>query len=272
MERVRDEPLTIGRFARMCRLSVKQLRHYDELGLLPPDRVDPSTGYRYYAPARARDALTVALLRDLDVPLQVISELLAAGDEERTRLLKAERDRTAARIARDTERLAVLDRLAEGPAPAYEVEVVDDPALRLAVVRGRCDPDEVGARTRECITALLEALGRSAAGWVPPLHGLYPLDLQDGMTIAAGARTDEDVPDTVAMTLPAGPAATTLHTGPYEQLPLAYHALQAWIHEQGLTVRGSAREDYLVAPGEAGPHELLTRLTIPIDPPRQDTP
>ncbi|MEO3783639.1 MerR family transcriptional regulator [Actinocorallia sp. B10E7] len=268
---MRDELLTIGRFARMCRLSVKRLRHYDDLGLLTPDRVDPSTGYRYYAPARVRDALTVALLRDLDVPLQVIAELLAAGDAERTRLLAAERDRLAARIARDTERLAVLDRLAEGPVPAYDVEIVDDPALRLAAVRGRCGADEVGARTRECVIALLEALNRSAAGWTPPMYGLYPLDLEDGMVIAVGARTDKDVPGTVAMTLPAGPAATTLHTGPYEQLPLAYHALHVRLHEQGLTARGRAREDYLVAPGEAEPHELLTRLTIPIDPPPQET-
>ncbi|MGV2918215.1 MerR family DNA-binding transcriptional regulator, partial [Streptomyces alfalfae] len=33
---MQDELLTIGRFARMCRLSIKQLRHYDETGLLAP--------------------------------------------------------------------------------------------------------------------------------------------------------------------------------------------------------------------------------------------
>jgi PPM family protein phosphatase len=31
--------LTIGRFARACRLSIKALRIYDELGLLPPARI-----------------------------------------------------------------------------------------------------------------------------------------------------------------------------------------------------------------------------------------
>jgi DNA-binding transcriptional MerR regulator len=263
---VQDGLLTIGRFARLCRLSVKQLRHYDELGLLRPDRVDPATGYRYYATARVRDALTVALLRDLDVPLPVIAELLAAGDAERVRLLGLERDRLAARIARDTERLAVLERLAEGPVPAYEVELVDEPALRLATVRTRSDAAEVGARIGECLTALFEALGGSTAAWSPPLYGLFPLDLEDGMTIAAGGRADGAVPGTVLGELPAGPAATTLHTGPYEQIPLAYHALFAWIHERGLTARGPAYEHYLVAPGEAEPHELLTRLTIPLDP------
>ncbi|MDQ1012426.1 DNA-binding transcriptional MerR regulator [Streptomyces sp. V4I23] len=46
---MQDGLLTIGRFARLCRLSVKQLRHYDEMGLLAPARVDAGSGYRYYA-------------------------------------------------------------------------------------------------------------------------------------------------------------------------------------------------------------------------------
>lgn len=41
----------IGRFSRLCGLTVKALRHYDEIGLLKPARVDGSTGYRYYSPS-----------------------------------------------------------------------------------------------------------------------------------------------------------------------------------------------------------------------------
>jgi len=47
---------------------VKQLRHYDDTGLLRPVHVERATGYRYYAREQARDALTVALLRDIDIP------------------------------------------------------------------------------------------------------------------------------------------------------------------------------------------------------------
>ena len=39
----------IGEFARLSRLSPKALRLYDELGLLPPARVDVDSGYRWYA-------------------------------------------------------------------------------------------------------------------------------------------------------------------------------------------------------------------------------
>ena len=40
---------SIGEFARLGTVSVRTLRHYDEIGLLRPARVDPETGYRGYS-------------------------------------------------------------------------------------------------------------------------------------------------------------------------------------------------------------------------------
>ncbi|WSR39815.1 helix-turn-helix domain-containing protein [Kitasatospora purpeofusca] len=185
--REQDELLTIGRFARLCRLSVKQLRHYDDTGLLPPTRVDPATGYRYYAADRARDALTVALLRELDVPLAVIAATLAGDGADRARLLRAERDRVAERITRDRARLELLERLADGGGlPGYEVAEDREPERRLAVVRAVTGPAGLGERVGECVGRLLAQL--DGVAWRPPLWGLFPLDLGEGMRIAVGPR------------------------------------------------------------------------------------
>jgi DNA-binding transcriptional MerR regulator len=40
--------LNIGEFARLGQVSPRMLRHYDQLGLLRPERVDAETGYRSY--------------------------------------------------------------------------------------------------------------------------------------------------------------------------------------------------------------------------------
>jgi PPM family protein phosphatase len=69
--------LTIGAFAKASRLSPKALRLYDELGLLRPARVDPTTGYRRYAPAQLEQARLVVWLRRLGMPLARIRELNA---------------------------------------------------------------------------------------------------------------------------------------------------------------------------------------------------
>ena len=43
-----QDGLTIGAFGRLTGLSPKALRHYDRIGLLKPDAVDPQSGYRRY--------------------------------------------------------------------------------------------------------------------------------------------------------------------------------------------------------------------------------
>ncbi|MFF3447597.1 MerR family transcriptional regulator [Streptomyces sp. NPDC002667] len=69
--------LTIGAFARASRLSPKALRLYDELELLRPARVDPGTGYRYYAAEQLEQARLVAWLRRLGMPLARIRRVCA---------------------------------------------------------------------------------------------------------------------------------------------------------------------------------------------------
>ncbi|MGX2995852.1 MerR family transcriptional regulator [Streptomyces sp. JNUCC 64] len=261
-----DELLTIGRFARLCRLSVKQLRHYDATGLLTPTRVDTRTGYRLYDPARARDALTIALLREMDLPLAVIARALAAGPAERAPLLLAERDRLAERIRRDRARMEVLEHLAEGGPPGHRVSRGEEPERRLAVVRAVAAPEEIGERTAGCVARLLSALNGTGTGWKPPLWALYPLDLGERTEFAVGADVPSGaVPEPLRpVVLPAGQVAETTHVGPYSRLPLAYHALFAALHEQGLDPRAPVREAYLVGPGEAPPEELVTRLVVPV--------
>ncbi|MBB5781881.1 MerR family transcriptional regulator [Nonomuraea jabiensis] len=263
---MQGELLTIGRFARLCRLSVKQLRHYDEVGLLAPVHVDAGSGYRYYAPEQARDALTIALLREMDLPLAVIAQALAAEPESRARILRAERDRLAERISRDRARLEMLERLAEGGLPGYEVTMGREPERRLAVARAVCGPAEIGEKVEECVSRLLPVLGKAGIAWEPPLWALYPLDLEERMEIAVGAQTPqgEEAPGLEFEVLPGGPVAETVHIGPYAQLPLAYNALFAAIHERGLRPKAPVREAYLVGPAEAPQEELMTRLIIPI--------
>ncbi|WP_030239211.1 MULTISPECIES: MerR family transcriptional regulator [unclassified Streptomyces] len=76
--------LTIGAFARACRLSPKALRLYDELDLLRPARVDPDTGYRYYAAEQLEQARLVAWLRRLGMPLAEIRQVCRVHDSDST--------------------------------------------------------------------------------------------------------------------------------------------------------------------------------------------
>jgi DNA-binding transcriptional MerR regulator len=69
--------MSIGEFAKRSRLSPKALRLYDELGVLPPTRVDDSSGYRFYEAGQLERARLIAALRQREVPLSDIKAILS---------------------------------------------------------------------------------------------------------------------------------------------------------------------------------------------------
>jgi DNA-binding transcriptional MerR regulator len=74
---VNDENLlSIGAFGMLSGLSINALRHYDELGLLPPAYVDPDTGYRRYHSAQLRRARLICALRGIDLPIEEVRRVL----------------------------------------------------------------------------------------------------------------------------------------------------------------------------------------------------
>ena len=74
-----DDLLRIGPFSRASWLSIKTLRAYHEAGLLVPAVVDPTSGYRSYTAAQLTDAVIIRRLRELDVPLAAVRQVLDAG-------------------------------------------------------------------------------------------------------------------------------------------------------------------------------------------------
>ena len=67
----------IGEFSKLSRISIRMLRHYDEIGLLVPEETDPWTGYRRYAAAQLMTANRITALRGLGFSLAETAALLA---------------------------------------------------------------------------------------------------------------------------------------------------------------------------------------------------
>ena len=83
--------ISIGEFARRSRLSLKALRLYDKRGVLVPSRVDRASGYRYYGTAQLEAARLVVMLRQLQLPLAAVKELLGCDPADAaTRIANAD--------------------------------------------------------------------------------------------------------------------------------------------------------------------------------------
>ena len=261
--------LPIGSFASRCRLSVKALRHYDELGLLRPAHVDVGTGYRYYHRRQAPAAIAIALLRSLDVPLPAIRELLARNDPAGlTRVLGRERERRAREIARAETALRSIERLVRaGTVFPYDVTLRDEPATTLLVVARTTTPDLHVADGTALAVELVARLAELGLAQTGPLVCLLP-PAPDGEVLLEMGAPVADVPaGERRVTLPAGPVARTLHVGPYEEMGLADLALHAWIEEHGLEPAGAVRERYLNDPARTAPEALATEVILPVSRP-----
>jgi AraC family transcriptional regulator len=88
------------------------------------------------------------------------------------------------------------------------------------------------------------------------------LTIEAGLPVAARANGEGEI---TAETLPGGPAATTMHLGPYEGLAEAHAAIQVWIEEQGLSARGKPWETYVTDPADyPDPKDWRTEVFWPL--------
>lgn len=72
--------LSIGEFAAATQLSQKALRIYDEQRLLPPARIDPATGYRYYSSGQVALGRLVRTLREMNLSLSDVANIVSTKD------------------------------------------------------------------------------------------------------------------------------------------------------------------------------------------------
>lgn len=249
-----SERMSIGRFARATRLTVKALRHYDEIGLLRPASIDRRTGYRSYAPEQVRDAVTIATLRALDVPLATIAKVLR-DPRSMQAALEAEKARIEREIADRQRAVRGLDRVMRGAAPiTYEVSLRTEPARCVAIVRATTSAEDLEADT----TRLVRESLATVPGARDPVMAILHASIDDETIPIEIAVTVDD-----GITMPATRCALVRHVGPYSELAHAHHALWAWADANDVPA-GPIREIYVNDPDEVAPDALVTDVLLPL--------
>ncbi len=245
----------IGRFAVIARLSVKALRHYDELGLLRPALVDAATGYRYYSAAQATDAERIRLLRALEVPLDEIAAILRERDAAALRArLERHRARLEARVEEDCRRIAALVRLSEEEKPmTHDITLRAIEAQPVLGRRERAPLASLGAAAGRAfgeIYGYLGAIGARPAGTPLAVYHCARRGRRRGRRVVRPDRARARRPGPAR-----GPRAAGRDRGvraarrPVRRGRPCYGALTAWIQAHGHEEAGPPREVYLVGPG-----------------------
>jgi DNA-binding transcriptional MerR regulator len=242
--------LSIGEFARLTHLSVKALRHYDDLGLVVPTRVDPTTGYRSYAAAQVPTAQLIRRLRDLEMPLDDVRAVLAANDvAARDRALVAHLQRMEERLAATERSVGSLRALLEGRLSDASVEYRLLPATSVLCTTAVVDWDEAEPWLDEALRLLEAELVRAGAASGGPSGALYPPEFftahRGEITAFVPLPRPAPTSTNARAELPELRAAVMVHTGSFADLDTTYGALGTHVAERMIGLDGPVREHYL---------------------------
>lgn len=249
----------IGHFARLTGLSLKALRLYDQLGLLPPARVDPESGYRYYSDAQVRSARLIGLLRRMDMPLTTIRHVVRADPAEAERRVLAHLQALETHLvaAREVAHLITQFLRQERIPMSVEVEVKTLPAQPILSLTGHVKVGQLSSFIDTSIGRLFEAAGgmEAAAG---PTFGIYhgPINQDDDgpLEVCLPVATLSAAPadGVTARDLPGGRVASVTMRGAQCEFPAileAYDAAYHWMAHNGYEPADSPREIWHSPPG-----------------------
>ncbi|MEJ1200632.1 MULTISPECIES: MerR family transcriptional regulator [unclassified Streptomyces] len=279
-----DELLTIGAFAARARLSAKALRLYDRMGLLVPDHVDEATGYRYYRTRQTERARLVALLRQLDMPLARVAEVVHADGPGAAVLLDAYWAGVEARVAGQRTLADYLrGRLSGRSSEVYGkfvVETVDVPAQVVISETRHTLAGELPAWIGASLTRLEEA-ARGCGGVTAAPFVVYHAEVSmesDGPAESCVPVADEAAArawseergrawQSQVRVEPARRLAYTRITKAqvaHPQILAAFEAVEEWVAAQGLTVAGPCREVYFADWEASDPEDPVCDIAFPV--------
>lgn len=261
----------IGEFSRLTHLSVKALRYYHDIELLEPAAVDASTGYRRYSTDQVEQAHLIRRLRDLNMPLPEIREVLAASDRDaRDAALKGHLERMEAELLRTRDVVASLRALLL-PSADIAVEYRSAPSFPALAFTEVVARDAIDMWCETTFTNLYVALAEADIPPAGPGGATYsPQFFEDdkGEVVAFVPIEDRDRERAAelgtVLDLPARRFAIAVHNGPFTDFDRTYGALGSYVAEHDHGLAEPIRELYLVGPGEAEPADYHTEICWPI--------
>jgi DNA-binding transcriptional MerR regulator len=268
--------LRIGDFSKLSRISIRMLRHYDELGLLVPQSTDCYTGYRYYSEEQLPIAARITALKDMGFSLAAISEILKNYDNPKalSEFLTIKQAEVQAQAEEISQRLLILEttimRLRK-----------DDTAMNYNVVL-KTLPERYAASVRKIIPAYDQEgilwnllMEETSTMNLQPADNCYSLavfhdegfkesdiDVEIQMSVKGQYQNTKNV---TFKTVPAIEIASATYKGSYEQITAVNQAVANWVNDNGYEFNGAMFCIYHVSPAQTqNPNELVTEVCYPV--------
>ncbi len=288
-----EKRYSIGQMAKLCNVTTKQLRHYDENNILSPCYKDDDTNYRYYSERQLEEILLIKDLKRIGLSLKSIANLLhnrnllSLKKELESSIFQAQEELHAAQQKYDQaidvflRVLNALDQVAWGeqqqvvpPNPSFEI--INVPLRQVVFTRYRSywnAKSSFIARRAELYKIIDEYKLVTSGPNMAIFHGQrdYLKQFSDRVEDSNG---DLEVCMNVSEHKERCPhcrnmggfrAVSTIHVGHYRHMEPTYLALEQWAQQQGLELSGDSLEEYIAGATMTNREEnYVTRIYLPL--------
>ncbi len=260
--------MLIGDFARLGQVSVRMLRHYDEIGLLAPASSDPQSGYRSYAPSQLSTLNRIVALKDLGLRLEQVGLILADQVDiaelrgmlrlRRTELTEEARG-AGIRLLAVESRLRMIEQENEVSSD-YVVKPI--PAIRLAAVTDTMSASDMGKKIGPMFDRAASVLSEAKASLSTPI-ATYA-ETESGTDVVVGYTYDgAPLPGLEIVEMPSTKAVCGVHLGPMDRIQESWQAMHRWLVENNYEYAGPCRELYVTSDSD-DQHDWVTELQQPV--------
>ena len=257
-------------------MSVSSLRHYESLGLLSPEYINPDSGYRYYSTRQFEVLNTLRYLRALDMPLPEIADFLQNRDvetiEQKLRQQKAVVEQKLAELSRIERKIDHrLSQLQDAKSARLdEIELIQTPACRIVwmedalYLKSFLDMEPSIRRLEQSQREAVVFLGKVGVGISKEHLEAGQFSRYDCAFLLLDR---EDRFDGETHKLPEALCARIRFRGSHPQSGAAYEKLLAFLRAHHFTISGFSREVTLIDNGLTNaPGKFVTEISIPVCP------
>lgn len=270
--------LSIGEFSKMCGVSAKTLRYYDEIGLIHPDEINYDNGYRYYSIRQLKRMLLISRLKAYHFSLEEIKAILEGEEDPSEERLYSTLNRKRKEILKKLHALEyALVQISNDiilvekgvPIMSYldhiEVQLVETQPMNILYVRQMMSSDDYASGYKKYFSRLYEKIATEKL----TLLGMPMTFYHSPEYNPAGNDTEFAIPieETVKGTrvLTGGLCAKSVLKGSYSELASVYAKLREWVELEGYEMVQAPYEVYITDPDQAAvPEGIVTEVYFPV--------
>ncbi|CAM4306372.1 MerR family transcriptional regulator [Paenibacillus tarimensis] len=270
--------LSIGEFSKLCEVSTKTLRYYDDIELITPNEINPENGYRYYSIKQLKKMLFINRLKSYHFSLEEIKAILNAEEDQSEDQLVLALNCKRREIQRKASELEyTLQRLSEDILTLekglhimsylnhIDVQLVETSPKTLLYSRQVLGSDDYAAGYGSYFCRLYEKIASEPLTQLgTPITIYHSTEYNPaGNDIEFAVPVQEAVKGT--RDLPGGLCAKSVWKGSYSGLTSVYAKLKEWSVKEGYILADSPYEIYVTDPDQAtAADDIVTEVYYPV--------